>query len=44
MLDADTPLAGGAATALIARDASVVASGRLTLGPCAVARLEATRG
>jgi hypothetical protein len=40
MLDADTPLAGGAATALIDRDATIVASGRLALGPCAIARLE----
>ncbi|MFI5079161.1 MAG: hypothetical protein ACHQRO_17545, partial [Vicinamibacteria bacterium] len=44
MLDADTPLAGGAATALIDREASVGASGKLTLGPCAIARLELVRG
>jgi hypothetical protein len=43
MLDADTPLDGGAATALIDRDAAIVASGRLALGPCAIARLEAVR-
>jgi D-apionolactonase len=41
VLDADTPLAGGAATALIDRDAVIVASGRLSLGACAIARLEA---
>jgi hypothetical protein len=41
ILDADTPLAGGTATALIDRDAAIVASGRLALGPCAIARLEA---
>ena len=43
MLDADTPLGGGAATALIDGEASIVASGRLSLGPCAIARLEAAR-
>ena len=43
MLDADTPLGGGAATALIDRGAAIVASGRLALGPCAIARLDAAR-
>ena len=43
MLDDDTPLGGGAATALIDGEASIVASGRLSLGPCAIARLEAAR-
>ena len=43
MLDADTPLGGGAATALTNPDATIVASGRLALGPCAIARLEAAR-
>ena len=43
MLDADTPLGGGATTALTDRHASFVAAGRLTLGPCAIARLEAAR-
>ena len=41
ILDADTPLAGGPAMALIDRGATIVASGRLSLGPCAIARLEA---
>ena len=41
MLDDDAPLGGGAATALIDGEASIVASGRLSLGPCAIARLEA---
>jgi len=44
ILDADTPLGGGAATALIERDGTIVASRRLSLGPCAIARLEAARG
>jgi hypothetical protein len=43
ILDADTPLAGGAATALIDRGGVIVASGRLALGPCAIARLEEAR-
>jgi D-apionolactonase len=43
ILDADTPLGGGAATALIDPAASIVASGRLALGPCGIARLEAAR-
>jgi len=43
ILDADTPLDRGAATALIDRDAGIVASGRLALGPCAIARLEGPR-
>ena len=43
MLDADTRLDGGTATALIDRDAAIVVSGRLALGPCAIARLESVR-
>ncbi len=43
VLDADTPFTGGAATALIDRGAAIVASGRLALGPCAIARLEEAR-
>jgi hypothetical protein len=43
ILDADTPLGGGAATALIDPAASIVVSGRLALGPCGIARLEAAR-
>jgi len=43
VLDADTPFTGGAATAMIDRGAAIVASGRLALGPCAIARLEEAR-